>query len=368
MSESHLKYLSIKNFKSIKDLKIDCRRINIFLGKPNVGKSNILEAVGLYGAPYSITKWNKFFQNGYLRFDDLRNLFHFNDRKESILVDSNISKSVFRFDSNTEKYLFYSAPHPQGLKAEWDLKRDSNEVLDKDFINKLNSKQVEGKYPSFAVLMDENCFFENEIPKQRFKGWVRKYDFLKYSKANEVGSEKFDSFLLPNHGNNLYQILNSNHALTETVSQYFEEYNLEFVLDEESNKFLILKREGKVVKSLPFSLIADTLQRIIFHLAAIKSNENAVLILEEPEAHSYPVYITMLAQEIIKSSSNQFFIATHSPYLLNHVLENANKEEVAVFVCSYDKHETKAKMLSGNELNELINYGVDIFMQIDSYA
>ena len=39
--------LSVKNFKSIKDLSIDCKRINLFIGEPNTGKSNILESLGL---------------------------------------------------------------------------------------------------------------------------------------------------------------------------------------------------------------------------------------------------------------------------------------------------------------------------------
>ena len=44
--------LEIKNFKSIRELKLDCKRINIFIGEPNTGKSNILESLGLfsYGA------------------------------------------------------------------------------------------------------------------------------------------------------------------------------------------------------------------------------------------------------------------------------------------------------------------------------
>ncbi len=40
--------LEIKNFKSIKHLELDCKRVNIFIGKPNVGKSNILEALGIF--------------------------------------------------------------------------------------------------------------------------------------------------------------------------------------------------------------------------------------------------------------------------------------------------------------------------------
>ena len=46
---SHIKTIEIKNFKSIRHQKIeDCRRVNVFIGYPNVGKSNILEALGLY--------------------------------------------------------------------------------------------------------------------------------------------------------------------------------------------------------------------------------------------------------------------------------------------------------------------------------
>ena len=46
--ENFIKYVNIHNFKSIADLKLkDCRRINLFIGYPNVGKSNVLEALGI---------------------------------------------------------------------------------------------------------------------------------------------------------------------------------------------------------------------------------------------------------------------------------------------------------------------------------
>ncbi|RLI82013.1 hypothetical protein DRP04_04880 [Archaeoglobales archaeon] len=37
--------VEIENFKSIKHLKLECRRINVFIGEPNTGKSNIIEAI-----------------------------------------------------------------------------------------------------------------------------------------------------------------------------------------------------------------------------------------------------------------------------------------------------------------------------------
>src|SRR5881396_1641806 len=40
--------LEIFNFKSIKHLEMPCRKVNIFIGEPNVGKSNILEAMAFF--------------------------------------------------------------------------------------------------------------------------------------------------------------------------------------------------------------------------------------------------------------------------------------------------------------------------------
>ncbi len=42
-----IKNLSINNFKSIKDLNLNSKRINLFIREPNYGKSNMLKAWGL---------------------------------------------------------------------------------------------------------------------------------------------------------------------------------------------------------------------------------------------------------------------------------------------------------------------------------
>ncbi|MCY7358230.1 MAG: AAA family ATPase [Rudanella sp.] len=51
-TSNFLSWVEIKNFKSIKDLRLDCKRVNIFIGKPNVGKSNILEGLGMLGGDF----------------------------------------------------------------------------------------------------------------------------------------------------------------------------------------------------------------------------------------------------------------------------------------------------------------------------
>ena len=55
--------IEIKNFKSVKHVVLkNCKRINLLIGKPNVGKSNILEALSAFSLPYARYTNNKSLQ------------------------------------------------------------------------------------------------------------------------------------------------------------------------------------------------------------------------------------------------------------------------------------------------------------------
>ncbi|MBK7937047.1 MAG: AAA family ATPase [Lewinellaceae bacterium] len=79
---SLIKNLHIKNFKSVRDLSLDCDRINIFIGKPNAGKSNILEAISLLGAGYSEGR----FMEGFIRYKSMAQFFSNFDYRSPIEV------------------------------------------------------------------------------------------------------------------------------------------------------------------------------------------------------------------------------------------------------------------------------------------
>ena len=62
--ENFIHHIDIKNFKSIKDCEIpNCKRINLFIGRPNVGKSNIIEALSLFSIPYLKENYSKKLSN-----------------------------------------------------------------------------------------------------------------------------------------------------------------------------------------------------------------------------------------------------------------------------------------------------------------
>ena len=68
-----IKKLSISNFKSVRQLDIDCKKVNLFIGEPNTGKSNILEALALLSW---CTRPTEALLNNYVRFELIQNLFY----------------------------------------------------------------------------------------------------------------------------------------------------------------------------------------------------------------------------------------------------------------------------------------------------
>lgn len=87
-----------------------------------------------------------------------------------------------------------------------------------------------------------------------------------------------------------------------------------------------MRENGLDMFLVPFNSLADSLQRLIFYKAAIESNTGKVICFEEPEAHTFPPYISNVVNDIISSDSNQFFITTHSPYVMSSLLESAGDD------------------------------------------
>ncbi|MDZ4756504.1 MAG: AAA family ATPase [Bacteroidota bacterium] len=178
----------------------------------------------------------------------------------------------------------------------------------------------------------------------------------------------FVSFLDIPHGRNLPTIIQNNPEISEIAGEYFKQYNLNLVNTE--NDIEIQKYISGSYRKMPYELMADTLRRIIFHIAAILSNRDSIILFEEPEAHSYSPYIVKLATQILAEKTNQYFIVTHSPYLINELFDEsyASSDSVALHVCYNDPGNDfmKIKNLNSEEIANVINNGTDVFMNYNS--
>lgn len=157
------------------------------------------------------------------------------------------------------------------------------------------------------------------------------------------------------HGDNLFAVVQGSQALRNKLVDLLKPYEWMPVLKRHPQCTIeIQKHSGGLAFNLPWSMVSDTLQRMLFYSAAILSNENKTIVLEEPEAHAFPYYVKHLGEYIALHSNNQFFIATHNPYFLTALVEKVRKEDLAVFAVYYRHQETKAKVLSESQLQQLM--------------
>ncbi len=353
--------IGIANFKSIKNLDLDCKRINIFIGKPNVGKSNILESL-------SFSNISRKGNISDIRFESIRNLFYDQDLAYPILIILNDIINHIKY------YSLDNAFKSTVLKSEFDYSIDEikqgikNANAKKMLYGDLEELSISTRDKGYVTFDDYGKLTNSSGEHHRENHiTIKKYIFKKANVAN-MNKEFYEESLNDPYGENLFELLKNNRKLLSEVGELFEEYGYSLVIDFISNKAEIQKIIGNVSYKIPYALVADTLQRMVFYLVAIRTNKDCVILLEEPENHSFPPYIRDIAFEIINATSNQFFIATHSPYLVNTLMAEANKEDLAINIVSYSDFETKVKTLSNDEIAELSNSGVDLFFNIDMFA
>ncbi|WP_229313380.1 AAA family ATPase [Larkinella terrae] len=347
-----LNWVEIKNFKSIKDLRLDCKRVNVFIGKPNVGKSNILEALGLLGAEYSIGS----FLNGFVRYEDLKHIFYDNDATQLIqIITDNEAALLLRLNSLDESGVKYNYFRAESNRLQSIIRQFAFELTDDlhmTALHKFTLKQ-NGEFISKT---------NNVAPFQNLSN-IKKYDFDNLTKFENL----FSSFLLPPQGPNLYEVVRRNKDLWSEFAQLFTEQQLELVLFDAKQEFILQKKEGPYVTQYPFFSIADTFRRFMFYITAIESNKDSVIVLEEPEVHSFPPYTQELAYRMIYSTENQFFISTHSPYLLHTFIENFEEDQLNVFVTYYENYETKVHALTTEDLRHILDFSTDVFFNLDKF-
>ena len=337
--------LEIHNFKSIKDLTLPCKRFNIFIGEPNTGKSNILEALGLLSF-IGVRGYDQGAElGGFLRHEQTSNLFLDDDISDSIAVRAGSLRLDFHYREG--KYRGEVLGHYDGA-----LVHRPGTAMPVRFI------ALTGSHSSIAEVL-----YQQVVPKLLVEpSSIRFYRFASYGAFRQVQRE----FLLPPSGENLPSLLLQNRELRNLINLPFSSAGLRLGLRPQENAIELIKQAEDVIISYPYSLASDTLKRITFYTAAIETNKESVIVLEEPEAHSFPGETKILAEQIaMDENGNQYFIVTHNPYFLMPLFSKARKEDLAINIVYSEDYQTKVRPLKDEELSEL--FELDIFANLARY-
>lgn len=325
-SSKIIRCISISNFKSLKSVIIeDCRRINVFVGRPNVGKSNILEALALFDVPFLVNSSNKSLRN-IVRTENVADLFHNGNYASPIsVIADNYRLNIAKNKSN-------------GLNIEI---ANSDSVMNFNFTSSL--AMTTKKEPTWT-------------PD------ILTYFFPKHFSA-ELSST---SFLVPPSGGNLMETVAASNDLRANLSEIFHSYGLKMMFDNGSQQIMAMKEDGHDMFLVPFNSLADSLQRLIFYKSAIESNRNKVLCFEEPEAHTFPPYISSIINDVIAGNTNQYFLTTHSPYVVGALLESAG-DDLAIYVVDMKDNSTAVNRMSAEQMQSAYDNGIDIFYNMEMY-
>lgn len=314
-----IKTLEINNFKSIKHIKLDCKRINVLIGKPNTGKSNILESFGVFSY---IALGGDFRQ--FVRFERMSNLFYDENLDERVQVQPDASSFKLAFKDRT-------------------------------FLGEITHAGTASPFAGDYT----------NIHSYTHRGDLAAFKVYKFAVQNEFPRPESD-FLLPPSGANLMSLILAHKELRALMRDMFAPFGLEPNLRPQENKIEVIKRLEDITVSYPYSLVSDTLQRTIFHLIAVLSNKDSVITFEEPESHAFPYYTKHLAETIaLDEKNNQYFMSTHNPYFLMPLIEKSAKDDIAIFITYFEDYQTKVKPLTLEQIEE--TFEIDVFSNIDRF-
>ena len=325
MRMKKIKTISIQNFKSLENLQIKgCKTFNLFIGRPNVGKSNIIEALSCMAIPYLFPMKKS-----------LDSIFRI-ERTSALFYNGNVSQPIVINVGDYGVRIVNASSNKVDVYAEHMKVSQPLSIVD------LKVKKGIDEYPIFKPYIYE---------AHASADWHTQVDM---------------PFLCPWDGNNMMQVFQQNESIKQSFVDLLKEYDLQLTLDIASQELRILKPLSDTSSFIiPYKALADSIKRLMFYKAAVDSNKESVLMFEELEAHAYPPYISLIAQTIIQNPDNQYFITTHSPYVVNEFLEDLSLD-VAIHLVDFKDGKTIVKTLSKDEMKEVYEYGIDLFFNTEA--
>ncbi|MBK7882568.1 MAG: AAA family ATPase [Chitinophagaceae bacterium] len=339
---SIIENIEIKNFKSIRNLqKIEgCKKINVFVGPPNVGKSNVLEALSLL--TFIHHEKRQIGLADFIRFEKFTQLFNLPNLKSPGIINFNnqYSLSIHYEDESAVKLIM----------------NDSNKVEYSPYT--LSGLEVGRTHVVSKSSTDGIDDFSGFFPESK-QIIVKPYKF----NQDKIFLESFSALELkiPN-GDNLSEVVINNKEVLEFFSTMLKPYGLESIIDGTDLKMLLVREDG-TKRTLPLNLLADTILRLLFYKTAICSNVNSVLLFEEPESHCYEPYIMEITNSIKNdTNNNQFFIVTHSQFIIDELLrDKESRENTNIYLVGFEDSETKVKLLKPEVSTDVYQSGLNVF-------
>lgn len=319
--------ITIKNFKSFGETSFDLDKVNILIGPNNSGKSSILQALWLWKLGFieaidqkkkdsavsvgisklyglNIGRAEEIFKNLALMksWSDGSN----KRKQEKIKIEIILNGNYF-IENEIKRWSVGCEFHFHGTQEAVYCKIQNKENIPEDIISYLKNFQIVYSHPMTAIDSKEDVFDKTSVNAKIVKGEnggiIRNLCFQLFNQDKKKWNE-----------------------LCELVKKSFF---VELMEPENINGTLELKYK-KIDSNIPtkhfnFSSLGRGCTQYILLLLIIFSNENSLVLLDEPDAHleilkQQEIYNTI--SNLASQSRSQLIIATHSEAVMTKAIDD----------------------------------------------
>ncbi|SGZ97532.1 ABC transport protein, ATP-binding subunit [Bathymodiolus thermophilus thioautotrophic gill symbiont] len=336
MNNNNLSHIKIQGFKSIKELDLEMKPINVLIGANGAGKSNFISVFKLLDLIYKQKLQTYILTNG-----KAERFLHFGSKNtDKIIIDLKLDSAnnyyVGLIKDNDSNSLLIE--HDKGRFTGWSVKKDgtiTRNSLESNIAN--DQKEVTVEYSKKYLRQCKLYHFHDTSDTAKFKSFqdINANDFL-WSDAGNLAP--FLLKLKRNYPKDYQNIVQS----IQTVAPYFHDFDLK----KDENDVILRWHHKNDLEGSGFSAqtLSDGTARFICMATLFlqpKELRPSTIVLDEPEIGLHPTAIAVLS-EIIQAIANdgaQVIISTQSVELANYF------EPDDFIVVNYENGESKFKRL-----------------------
>lgn len=385
-----MKRLKIQNFGPLGEVDINLSSINLIIGPQSSGKSCILK-IACYCSwvekRIELSQSIKEFESGSSFIDtlmDYHNLIGYKHDEAIIEYESSYMKFSYshinrHFDFSWKRHRWnYKRTKISYVPSERNLVSAINSwtklPLPKDFLDFVSDWNFAREFfPMDKEILDQKVRYRFDSTKQQ--------DWVSVGEDGEILLQTTSSglqSLIPlfvhlhflSHGQYIVKKDDSYESKKEKINLYsilfkkafnYRAKNINHISD------LVFESHQKdilgAISAENFEKMQKTYNRFI-------QTDHSEIFLEEPETNLFPPTQCQLVDLLIEMATTKhhdnFFIATHSPYVMNRFLEQDLKD-FALFLAHKGSGKTIVKTATPEEVQEIYDNNVDSFFNIETY-
>jgi len=333
-SELLLDSLEIKGYRCFEHLTIEkLGRVNLIVGKNNVGKTALLEALSIYassGNPSEIVQLNLFRDENTVTEDSITYLL-----KQTVDYDAPRHLFFNRPKSNGQPIKFIIGSHPIN-SGKWE---DDSVEITFNYFSRIQPSELK-----------TNRIHENEYP----------YLFLRFDTiTNEVLAELWDEIILTPDEENISLIL-------RVIAPNIEKINFA-IYPKGSDERIPLVKVKEFNEPVPLRSLGEGVHRLLAIALSIVNCQGGMLFIDEIEIGLHYSVLPDVWKLIFKTAKDlnvQVFATTHSKDCVEAFAQiaNENDEKDDGMLIRLERHGEKivAKTINEDRLAQAVNHDVEV--------